>query len=118
MERFRQSAGAALRAEKQVRAALLDLVPVLQRPIDTVEIERLFAVLDALPRLPAEQIDVILQADRAKRGRQHQAALRVERQMVVGLGHCFTEREDVEDRKSTRLNSSHSQISYAVFCLK
>src|SRR2546430_7696409 len=25
---------------------------------------------------------------------------------------------DVLDRKSTRLNSSHSQISYAVFCLK
>src|SRR2546430_13297892 len=25
---------------------------------------------------------------------------------------------DVKDRKSTRLNSSHSQISYAVFCLK
>src|SRR2546428_2629341 len=24
----------------------------------------------------------------------------------------------VEDRKSTRLNSSHDQISYAVFCLK
>src|SRR5688572_31296077 len=26
--------------------------------------------------------------------------------------HCL------QDRKSTRLNSSHSQISYAVFCLK
>src|SRR2546430_12645927 len=26
--------------------------------------------------------------------------------------------DPVEDRKSTRLNSSHSQISYAVFCLK
>src|SRR5256886_12063012 len=26
--------------------------------------------------------------------------------------------ETWEDRKSTRLNSSHSQISYAVFCLK
>src|SRR2546430_5545037 len=25
---------------------------------------------------------------------------------------------DSADRKSTRLNSSHSQISYAVFCLK
>src|SRR2546427_4440696 len=25
---------------------------------------------------------------------------------------------DHRDRKSTRLNSSHSQISYAVFCLK
>src|SRR2546430_17728498 len=28
------------------------------------------------------------------------------------LDHCQA------DRKSTRLNSSHSQISYAVFCLK
>src|SRR2546430_2653441 len=26
--------------------------------------------------------------------------------------------DEHEDRKSTRLNSSHSQISYAVFCLK
>src|SRR2546427_8184555 len=26
--------------------------------------------------------------------------------------------EETVDRKSTRLNSSHSQISYAVFCLK
>src|SRR5256886_3611462 len=26
--------------------------------------------------------------------------------------------EELQDRKSTRLNSSHSQISYAVFCLK
>src|SRR5688572_32065638 len=26
--------------------------------------------------------------------------------------------DEREDRKSTRLNSSHSQISYAVFCLK
>src|SRR5258707_7443896 len=25
---------------------------------------------------------------------------------------------DAEDRKSTRLNSSHANISYAVFCLK
>src|SRR2546427_9521339 len=30
--------------------------------------------------------------------------------VVVGMG--------TGDRKSTRLNSSHSQISYAVFCLK
>src|SRR2546430_16282456 len=27
-------------------------------------------------------------------------------------------RREKRDRKSTRLNSSHSQISYAVFCLK
>src|SRR2546427_3442724 len=33
--------------------------------------------------------------------------------MVLALSSCST-----RDRKSTRLNSSHSQISYAVFCLK
>src|SRR5256886_8566852 len=32
----------------------------------------------------------------------------------LGFGHAGCNR----DRKSTRLNSSHSQISYAVFCLK
>src|SRR2546430_13453673 len=29
-----------------------------------------------------------------------------------------TQSQNTSDRKSTRLNSSHSQISYAVFCLK
>src|SRR5256886_17307196 len=47
---------------------------------------------------------------------------------VVGLPDTAVDRAHVEniglaghaagDRKSTRLNSSHSQISYAVFCLK
>src|SRR2546430_11074428 len=32
--------------------------------------------------------------------------------------HCLLHVEDSADRKSTRLNSSHSQISYAVFCLE
>src|SRR5438445_2055130 len=30
----------------------------------------------------------------------------------------WVEEEDEADRKSTRLNSSHANISYAVFCLK
>src|SRR2546430_14324646 len=44
---------------------------------------------------------------------------------VLGnLPHKVTHTDDTiavegkRDRKSTRLNSSHSQISYAVFCLK
>src|SRR2546430_15073069 len=37
------------------------------------------------------------------------------RDLASGI-HSFVAR--VRDRKSTRLNSSHSQISYAVFCLK
>src|SRR2546422_8528105 len=31
---------------------------------------------------------------------------------------AFTNRRAISDRKSTRLNSSHGYISYAVFCLK
>src|SRR2546430_7706646 len=34
------------------------------------------------------------------------------------LPTCRTTNRWPTDRKSTRLNSSHSQISYAVFCLK
>src|SRR5207245_4671021 len=46
---------------------------------------------------------------------------------LVDLGRCAeADRDDVlveqlldsRDRKSTRLNSSHGSISYAVFCLK
>src|SRR2546430_13015287 len=36
---------------------------------------------------------------------------------VVEVDH-EADAHEVLDRKSTRLNSSHSQISYAVFCLK
>src|SRR2546430_4525526 len=36
--------------------------------------------------------------------------------LLVLLGLALRRRR--RDRKSTRLNSSHSQISYAVFCLK
>src|SRR2546430_13387228 len=32
--------------------------------------------------------------------------------------HLISAKTEHQDRKSTRLNSSHSQISYAVFCLK
>src|SRR2546427_9498225 len=47
-------------------------------------------------------------------------------EIALGLAHVHigqqraqvVEVEAIGDRKSTRLNSSHSQISYAVFCLK
>src|SRR5688572_31540180 len=51
------------------------------------------------------------------RGSQHRRARRGTRRLhqerpAAGSGIGS------QDRKSTRLNSSHSQISYAVFCLK
>src|SRR5947207_3685032 len=40
-------------------------------------------------------------------------------EMVIdGQTIKFTRRDNTKDRKSTRLNSSHTVISYAVFCLK
>src|SRR2546427_5163900 len=41
-------------------------------------------------------------------------ALHLRRKPRAALAGCHS----APDRKSTRLNSSHSQISYAVFCLK
>src|SRR3989475_7428283 len=40
--------------------------------------------------------------------------------LLLKRGASFTDayQDHAVDRKSTRLNSSHSQISYAVFCLK
>src|SRR5439155_14033389 len=40
--------------------------------------------------------------------------------LVLDIAHCRSQGSAVRniDRKSTRLNSSHVAISYAVFCLK
>src|SRR5206468_13080979 len=48
--------------------------------------------------------------DDDKGGVDYQIDWEVEPESPACLGHL--------DRKSTRLNSSHDQISYAVFCLK
>src|SRR5689334_23941303 len=56
-------------------------------------------------RIKDEGIDHLSGDGRADRADPEEAAAR--RDLELG-----------EDRKSTRLNSSHSSISYAVFCLK
>src|SRR2546422_11131992 len=42
----------------------------------------------------------------------------LERETRPTIEHREHDAFDVQDRKSTRLNSSHGYISYAVFCLK
>src|SRR2546430_11722153 len=44
-------------------------------------------------------------------------AIRAARHITSRAG-AARQRQYIGDRKSTRLNSSHSQMSYAVFCLK
>src|SRR2546430_13660837 len=54
-----------------------------------------------------------------RRGRPHGGRRRGhEDSQVEDLWPAKSESVSRQDRKSTRLNSSHSQISYAVFCLK
>src|SRR2546430_13569762 len=45
-------------------------------------------------------------------------AVLCEKPVDLDLERARTCWSEIADRKSTRLNSSHSQISYAVFCLK
>src|SRR3712207_8616783 len=53
----------------------------------------------------------------ARQARRAQAELvAADRQLVDAP--AVADHGDKEDRKSTRLNSSHANISYAVFCLK
>src|SRR5688572_31082175 len=54
---------------------------------------------------------------RRRRGPQHVLRARHRRADEADRVAAAAGRPD-GDRKSTRLNSSHSQISYAVFCLK
>src|SRR3989442_11261641 len=64
---------------------------------------------------PRPQIEGDQRADE-ENGHQHDATLRAQRQ--CGDGEQAEQGEAHKDRKSTRLNSSHVRISYAVFCLK
>src|SRR2546430_10730465 len=59
----------------------------------------------ALVRRRAQQISGMI--------RHHQRGVQLTKTM-----HLPPQPAELQDRKSTRLNSSHSQISYAVFCLK
>src|SRR5688572_32364697 len=65
--------------------------------------------------LPKTSIDVsILLTSTSRRGRNWKRANPSRFRFTV----TSSSTPDAIDRKSTRLNSSHSQISYAVFCLK
>src|SRR5256885_10907284 len=67
----------------------------------------------AIPQLPQVELSTRFEADDEEEQR-HQAA--VHPVAKIQRDDCAAEVD--RDRKSTRLNSSHLVISYAVFCLK
>src|SRR3712207_7339848 len=67
---------------------------------------------DALPICQAPQ--AARRRDRQERRREHGQLRRLPERQREPPGAARKDR----DRKSTRLNSSHANISYAVFCLK
>src|SRR5690348_18103526 len=86
--------------------SLHDALPIFHRLIAVVADGRVQADLGRLERLPVGHVEV--------RAVVVDAAELVDLVVVLDEVHHHRHR----DRKSTRLNSSHPSISYAVFCLK
>src|SRR3712207_6904990 len=64
------------------------------------------------------RVDLLIEARRGVPARVVVDAVLVERAVAVDDRRLDDRRGEPLDRKSTRLNSSHANISYAVFCLK
>src|SRR5437870_7248979 len=75
---------------------------------------------DALPILSEQEQREQREKNRSARGDHGRAHERARDQCIsCDMGKCSPlPRGERVDRKSTRLNSSHVAISYAVFCLK
>src|SRR3712207_8597536 len=86
----------------------------------------LLSLHDALPISREQHVGDQQQRGRDRQREHHEAGEGVavaapEQRLLVRLPEqhpVLGGRRDEQDRKSTRLNSSHANISYAVFCLK
>src|SRR5947209_12594653 len=96
-------------------------------PVDAVELE----VFRNLYHSIAEEMGAALRrtgfSPNIKERRDYSCAVFDRNAQVIAMGDHMpvhlgsmpmSVRAALEDRKSTRLNSSHANISYAVFCLK
>src|SRR5687768_15084748 len=101
----------SLRPLERGFAELLTTDLARSNQLTVVERTRIQAVLDELALQQSGQTD---SATNVRAGRLLQAG-RIVQGSILQLDESQLR---VEDRKSTRLNSSHGYISYAVFCLK
>src|SRR2546429_3723994 len=63
-------------------------------------------------------LDVDLTLPKPGVGDRHPLIVMLHGDQRMTIAHSRLRKCEVKDRKSTRLNSSHGYISYAVFCLK
>src|SRR5207249_709790 len=115
------------RAEEQFKASLDQLRALAARLQSVREEERTSIAREIHDELgqacTAIKMDLALIGRKTtKRQTQLRAkvdsAIRLVDEMIVTLRRIASELRPRTDRKSTRLNSSHVSISYAVFCLK
>src|SRR5438034_4893297 len=71
-----------------------------------------------LPSFPTRRSSDLYQKLRGRQGQRRDVSLDEVLPLFDERGRHVGPTADWSDRKSTRLNSSHTVISYAVFCLK
>src|SRR3712207_7626199 len=107
---------------------LLDRRARMARRIGEVKQEKgLEAYAPARERAVLDRVASLSEGDFPKRGLEVvfreiiSSSISLEARLKIaylGPENTFTHEAALRDRKSTRLNSSHANISYAVFCLK
>src|ERR1035438_3720252 len=95
--------------EKSVLRSIAAVTEAYMRPVFHAKSDRFLSKAGELEKNGAARLAHLQATSPAEYALLRQAIAH----LILGLGG-----EDEADRKSTRLNSSHLGISYAVFCLK
>src|SRR2546430_17369736 len=100
--------------------ALLTATPAAQAQFAVIDVASLTQLMSQVRALEQQLATARNQLTQARAEFQAMTGGRSMERLLGGTARNYLPPswESLEDRKSTRLNSSHSQISYAVFCLK
>src|SRR5438874_8934606 len=94
--------------------ATTEIAAALQAEVEEVGSDHAVFVLENYAERPLTHMPKIILDDLA----QSQVSIFAAQTLTGELGPRIEMTAVIKDRKSTRLNSSHVEISYAVFCLK
>src|SRR3712207_9092650 len=86
--------------------------------VDSISNEEIGAFMEENPSVAKVIVDKCLRAQRAREAAKKARDITRRKSVLETTSLPGKLADCSEDRKSTRLNSSHANISYAVFCLK